>query len=171
MFNGDKLAESVFKSKYAIGDETPDDMHRRMAREFARIEKSYEEDIKDPLSTYGQERPPLTEERIFNLFKDFKYIIPQGSIMYGLGREGKYVSLSNCFVLNSPVDSYGGILKNDEELVQLMKRRAGVGFDISNLRPAETPVTNSAGTSTGVVSFMERFSNSTREVGQNSRRK
>lgn len=172
-FNGDDLAASVWRSKYSLESEkNPDDMHRRLAKEFARIEEDAidEKPGYGELSKYGKNREHLTENKIYNLFKDFKYIIPQGSIMYGLGRKDKYISLSNCFVLPSPFDSYGGIMKVDEEQVQLMKRRAGVGFDISNLRPSETLVTNSAGTSTGVVSFMERYSNSTREVGQNSRR-
>ena len=185
-FNGDELASSVFKSKYAMKDEkSPDDMHKRMTKEFARVEKKYiegDEHLKQyvdkytlnnkqftDLSLYGQQRNNLNENNIYSLFKDFKYIIPQGSIMYGLGR-GLPISLSNCFVIGSATDSYGGIMLTDQEQVQLMKRRGGVGHDLSNLRPFETFVNNSAGTSTGAVSFAERYSNSTREVAQNGRR-
>lgn len=177
MFDGDELAISVWKGKYAAEGETHyDQMHRRMAKEFARIEKKYQ-DIEPfdastlaKLSFYGYERYLLDEHKIYDLFKDFKYIVPQGSIMYGLGRTDKYISLSNCFVIESSKDSYGGILKTEQEQIQLMKRRGGVGHDISNLRPEGTEVSNSAGTSTGVVSFMERFSNGTREVAQSGRR-
>ncbi|HSH51207.1 MAG TPA: hypothetical protein VK982_05745, partial [Bacteroidales bacterium] len=178
-FNGDELAASVWKSKYALeGEETADDLHKRLAKEFARVEKKYQKQELQfakngsaaDRSKYGLKRENLTEESIYQLFKDFKYIVPQGSIMYGLGRKDKFISLSNCFFIGQPIDSYGGIMQKDEELVQLMKRRGGVGIDISTLRPSETPVSNSAGTSTGAISFMERFSNSTREVGQNSRR-
>lgn len=187
-FSGDDLAASVWRGKYAQeGEQTPDDMHRRMAKEFARVEENYL--VLDQckgrtakgihagmlalkhlqLSDYGKNRNYLTEERIYDLFKDFKYIVPQGSIMSMLGSE-KIGSLSNCFVVGQPEDSYGGILKKDQQLAQLMKRRGGVGIDISTLRPAGTSVTNSAGSSTGAVSFMERFSNTTREVAQNGRR-
>lgn len=183
-FNGDELAASVWRGKYAMeGEVNPDDMHRRLAKEFARIEidyigKEFElvNSVRNPdllisgLSEYGQSRSVLDEDSIYDLFKDFKYIVPQGSIMFGLGRTDKYISLSNCFVIPPAEDSYGGIFKTDQEQVQLMKRRGGVGHDISNLRPEGTQVSNSAGTSTGVVSFMERFSNSTREVAQNGRR-
>jgi len=177
-FNGDELAASVWKSKYAKeGELTPDQMHKRMAKEFARVEKKYinkEHQLEVPMlqnkiSSYGLKRFALTEESIYNLFKDFKYIIPQGSIMYGLGL-GKPVSLSNCFVIDSAKDSYGGIMFTDQEQAQLMKRRGGVGHDLSNLRPVETVVDNAAGTSTGMASFMDRFSNTTREVAQNGRR-
>lgn len=155
-FNNDDLAVSVWQGKYAQqGDETPEQMHRRMAKEFARIEKEY------PNS--------LSEDQIFDLFNNFKYIIPQGSIMATLGTD-KIASLSNCFVVGQPIDSYAGILEKDQELVQLMKRRGGVGLDISTLRPEGSKVTNAAGSSTGAVSFMERFSNSTREVAQNGRK-
>ena len=179
-FGGDELSASVWRGKYAMeGESNPSDMHRRMAEEFARIENKYTSEefellqqrrIERDLSDYGKTRKTLNYKRIFDLFKDFKYIVPQGSIMYGLGRTDKYISLSNCFVIPSADDSYGGIFKTDQEQVQLMKRRGGVGHDISNLRPEGTHVSNSAGTSTGVVSFMERFSNSTREVAQNGRR-
>lgn len=173
-FNGDELAANVWKSKYAAeGEEIPSQMHRRMAREFARIEANYieKENDKSNLSIYGKNREDLTEDRIYELFDRFKYIIPQGSVMYGLGRKDVYVSLSNCFFVGEPrEDSYAAIMEKDEQLVQLMKRRAGVGIDISSLRPRGTNVTNSAGTSTGAASFMERFSNSTREVGQENRR-
>lgn len=174
-FSGDELAANVWQSKYALeGEETPDDMHRRMAKEFARIEDKYEPSSTDTpkwnkLSRYGRHRDELTEESIYQLFKDFKYIIPQGSIMSQLGADS-IGSLSNCFVIGQPEDSYGGIFQKDEEMVQLMKRRGGVGIDISTLRPAETPVSNAAKTTTGAVSFMHRFSNSTREVAQNGRR-
>ena len=178
-FNGDELAASVWEGKYAAeGESNPDDMHRRMAKEFARIEESYLKN-NEPIeitatkhlgiSNYAKKRNFLTEERIYNLFKDFKYIVPQGSIMSMLG-VGKIGSLSNCFVIGQPEDSYGGILQKDEQLVQLMKRRGGVGIDISTLRPSGTDVTNAAKTSTGAASFMERFSNSTREVAQGGRR-
>jgi len=175
-FNGDDLASSVWLGKYAQErEETPDDMHRRLAKEFARIEKEYQngnESIKpsyEDLSSYGKMREDLTEESIYQLFKDFKYIIPQGSIMSQLGAKS-IGSLSNCFVIGQPEDSYGGIFQKDEEMVQLMKRRGGVGIDISTLRPKDTSVSNAAKTTTGAVSFMHRFSNSTREVAQNGRR-
>ena len=178
-FNGDELAANVWQSKYAQeGEETPDDMHKRLAKEFARIETSYRRKESlvtitgenfNALSYYGKYRDDLTEESIYNLFKDFKYIVPQGSIMSQLGAKS-IGSLSNCFVIGQPEDSYGGIFQKDEEMVQLMKRRGGVGIDISTLRPAETPVSNAAKTTTGAVSFMHRFSNSTREVAQNGRR-
>ena len=175
-FSGDELAANVWKSKYALeGEETPDDMHRRMAKEFARVEQLYvlnelpnDKGVED-LSEYGKIRKDLTEENIYELFKDFKYIIPQGSIMSQLGAP-QIGSLSNCFVIGQPEDSYGGIFQKDEEMVQLMKRRGGVGIDISTLRPAETAVSNAAKTTTGAVSFMHRYSNSTREVAQNGRR-
>ena len=174
-FNEDDLASSVWLQKYAQeGEETPDDMHRRLAKEFARVEDKYEPSYTDTpkwntLSHYGRHRDELTEESIYQLFKDFKYIIPQGSIMSQLGAPS-IGSLSNCFVIGQPEDSYGGIFQKDEEMVQLMKRRGGVGIDISTLRPAETSVSNAAKTTTGAVSFMHRFSNSTREVAQNGRR-
>jgi ribonucleoside-diphosphate reductase alpha chain len=178
-FNGDELAASVWEGKYAAeGESNPDEMHRRMAKEFARIEESYlknDEPIEITatkhlsISDYAKKRNSLTEERIYNLFKDFKYVVPQGSIMSMLGVD-KIGSLSNCFVIGQPEDSYGGILQKDEQLVQLMKRRGGVGIDISTLRPGGTDVTNAAKTSTGAASFMERFSNSTREVAQGGRR-
>lgn len=174
-FNGDELAASVWLSKYAKeGEITPADMHKRMTKEFARIEEGYikhEQNFldKEKLSYYGRNREDLTEESIFNLFDKFKTIIPQGSVMANLGSK-EITSLSNCFVIGTPEDSYGGILRKDEELVQLMKRRGGVGGDLSTLRPATTPVTNSAKTSTGAVSFAHRFSNSTREVAQGGRR-
>lgn len=147
----------MWQSKYAApGERTPDDMHRRMARELSRVMSEID--------------PVFDEEFVFNLLRDFKYIVPQGSIMATLGVRDKVASLSNCFVIESPRDSYGGILKTDEELVQLMKRRGGVGVDISTLRPRGVAVKNAAGTSTGAASFMERFSSSTREVAQDGRR-
>ena len=182
-FNGDELAANVWQSKYAQeGEETPDDMHRRLAREFARVELNYQitEPLKNSdleshknrlkkLSKYGQTRRNLDEETIYHLFKDFKYIIPQGSIMSQLGAKS-IGSLSNCFVIGQPEDSYGGIFQKDEEMAQLMKRRGGVGLDISTLRPKDTRVSNAAKTTTGAVSFMHRFSNTTNEVAQNGRR-
>jgi ribonucleotide reductase alpha subunit/predicted Zn-ribbon and HTH transcriptional regulator len=178
-FSGDALAVDVWESKYRYdGEITPDNMHLRMAKEFARVDGGYQEkevlkiisngDLN--LSKYGANREDLTTRSIFNLFKDFKYIVPQGSIMSQLGNDNQIGSLSNCFVIGQPEDSYGGILLKDQELVQLMKRRGGVGIDISTLRPNDTPTSNAAKTSTGAISFMERFSNSTREVAQNGRR-
>ncbi len=164
-FRGDELSASVWVSKYALKDSegniyelNPDMMHRRIAREFARIEDNYPNG--------------LGEEEIYELLKDFKFVIPQGGPMSGIGNTNQVVSLSNCFVIghDNPADSYGGILMIDEEQVQLMKRRGGVGHDLSHLRPTGTPVLNSALTSTGVVPFMERYSNSTREVAQDGRR-
>ncbi len=164
-FKGDDLATKVWSTKYALKDSfgnvyelTPDDMHRRLAREIGRIEKNY------PNS--------LTESELFDLFKDFKYIVPQGSPMTGIGNEYQVASLSNCFVIGfaADSDSYGAIIKIDEEQVQLMKRRGGVGHDLSHIRPKGSPVKNSALTSTGIVPFMERYSNSTREVAQDGRR-
>ena len=164
-FDGDELAARVWVSKYALKDSfgnifelTPDDMHRRLAREFARIEKKYPN--------------PMSEDEIFGLLKDFRYVVPQGSPMSGIGNTYQVGSLSNCFVigLDGHPDSYGGILRVDEEQVQLMKRRGGVGHDLSHLRPKGFPVKNSALTSTGLVPFMERYSHSTREVAQDGRR-
>ena len=163
-FNGDELAGKVFVDKYALRNEdqelvekTPDDMHRRMAKEFARIEKS-------------KFKTPLTEDDIYQAFKGFKRIIPQGSPMYGIGNKYQFISLSSCFVIASPLDAYGSIMEADEHLVQISKRRGGVGVDLSNLRPNGAPTKNAARTSTGVVAFAERYSNSIREVGQAGRR-
>ena len=164
-FKGDELAASVWINKYAMKDsygnlyeKSPEDMHRRLAREFARIENKYPN--------------PMGEDEIFELLRDFKYIIPQGGPMTGIGNSYQIASLSNCFVVghDKPADSYGGIMKIDEEQVQLMKRRGGVGHDLSHIRPQGSAVLNSALTSTGVVPFMERYSNSTREVAQDGRR-
>ncbi len=164
-FNGDELAARVWASKYALKDSygnlyelTPDDMHHRLASELSRIEKKYPN--------------PMSEDEIFNLLKNFRYIVPQGSPMAGIGNNFQIGSLSNCFVigLDGNPDSYGGIIKIDEEQVQLMKRRGGVGHDLSHIRPKGSPVKNSALTSTGLVPFMERYSNSTREVAQDGRR-
>ncbi|HTA83911.1 MAG TPA: adenosylcobalamin-dependent ribonucleoside-diphosphate reductase [Bacteroidia bacterium] len=181
-FGGDELAASTWMNKYALRDKngvlqetTPDDMHKRMAHEFARKEKEYA-DLATMngklalLSEYGQKRTLLTEEKIFEYFKGFKYVIPQGSVMFGLGNKHVIASLSNCVVLPEIYDSYGGIMHTDQQLAQLFKRRCGVGIDISTLRPSGISVNNSAGTTTGAVSFMERFSNTTREVAQNGRR-
>jgi len=164
-FGGDELAARVWANKYALKDsygnlfeQNPDDMHRRLAKEVARIENRYPN--------------PMNEEQIYELFKEFKYIIPQGGPMSGIGNKYQIASLSNCFVIGhkNPADSYGGIMKIDQEQVQLMKRRGGVGHDLSHIRPQGSPVLNSALTSTGVVPFMERYSNSTREVAQDGRR-
>lgn len=164
-FNGDELAAGVWINKYALKDSdgniyerTPDDMHKRMAAEIARIEEKYPN--------------PYSEEDIYQLLKGFKYIVPQGGPMTGIGNNYQVASLSNCFVIGNEgnSDSYGGIMKIDQEQVQLMKRRGGVGHDLSHIRPSGSPVKNSALTSTGVVPFMERYSNSTREVAQDGRR-
>lgn len=162
-FDGDELAASVWVNKYALKDsygriyeKNPDQMHRRIARELARIEQKYPN--------------PATEEQLYELLSNFKYIVPQGSPMAGIGNNYQVSSLSNCFVIGNGADSYGGIMRIDEEQVQLMKRRGGVGHDLSHLRPKGTPVMNSALTSTGIVPFMERYSNSTREVAQDGRR-
>ncbi len=162
-FDGDKLAAGVFVGKYALKDldghyyeKSPDDMHRRLAREFARVEKKYEN--------------PMSEEEIYSLFKDFKYIVPQGSPMSGIGNPFQIQSISNCFVIESPHDSYGGILHSDQQQVQIMKRRGGVGFDISNIRPRGRSCENAARTTDGIEVFMDRFSNSCREVAQGGRR-
>lgn len=177
-FNGDELAANVWKSKYAAeGETTPDDMHKRLAKEFARVDEKYHEDEEEffvngmykKLSLYGQERDYLTKENIYKLFKDFKYIVPQGSVMATLGTD-TIASLSNCWVVESPLDSYSGIHKTDGDLIYYYKRRGGVGVDISKLRPEGTKTKNSAKTSTGAVSFMHRFSNTTREVAMNGRK-
>ncbi len=176
-FNGDELAATTWVNKYALQggpgqwlEATPDDMHRRMAREFFRVEKKYSRINTNTLSDYGKSRRDMTEEVIFQLFRNFRYIIPQGSVMALLGNPDMIGSLSNCVVIPAPYDSYGGIFRNDQQLAQLCKRRCGVGFDLSTLRPKGVKVANAAGTSSGVVSFMERFSNTTREVSQNGRR-
>jgi ribonucleoside-diphosphate reductase alpha chain len=164
-FKGDSLAANVWANKYALKNSeghlfelTPDDMHRRIAREIARIEKKYPN--------------PMSEDELFELMRNFKYIVPQGSPMAGIGNDFQIGSLSNCFVIGNDgaSDSYGAIMKTDEEQVQLMKRRGGVGHDLSHIRPKYSEVKNSALTSTGIVPFMERYSNSTREVAQEGRR-
>jgi ribonucleoside-diphosphate reductase alpha chain len=164
-FKGDELAARVWVNKYALKDSdgnlyelTPDDMHWRLAREVARIEERYPN--------------PLRVEEVYELFRNFTYIIPQGGPMSGIGNNYQVASLSNCFVIGNDgnSDSYGGIMKIDQEQVQLMKRRGGVGHDLSHIRPKGSPVKNSALTSTGIVPFMERYSNSTREVAQDGRR-
>jgi len=178
-FKGDELAATTWMNKYAVKtkngeflESTPDQMHKRMAKEFGRIEKHYEgkELSVDGLSDYGKTRSFLSEDDIYDMFKDFKYIIPQGSVMSSLGNKNVIASLSNCVVVPPVYDSYGGIFHTDEQLAQLFKRRCGVGVDLSNLRPSGAMVSNSAGTTTGAVSFMDRFSNTTREVAQNGRR-
>ncbi len=164
-FGGDELAARVWVNKYALKDsygniyeQTPDDMHNRIADEIVRIENKYES--------------PMSKEELMGLLKNFQYIVPQGSPMSGIGNNHQVGSLSNCFVIgiDGNPDSYGGIIRIDEEQVQLMKRRGGVGHDLSHIRPKGTPVKNSALTSTGLVPFMERYSNSTREVAQDGRR-
>lgn len=164
-FGGDELAARVWSTKYALKDSfgnlyelTPDDMHHRLAGEIARIEQKYAN--------------PMSEAELFELLRDFKYIVPAGSPMTGIGNDFQVASLSNCFVIgqDGSADSYGAIIQIDEEQVQLMKRRGGVGHDLSHIRPYGSPVKNSALTSTGLVPFMERYSNSTREVAQDGRR-
>jgi ribonucleoside-diphosphate reductase alpha chain len=164
-FKGDELAARVWVNKYALKDsygnifeQNPDDMHHRLTKEIARIENRYSN--------------PMAEEEIFEVLRDFKYIVPQGGPMTGIGNDFQIASLSNCFVIGNegPSDSYGGVMKIDQEQVQLMKRRGGVGHDLSHIRPKGSPVKNSALTSTGIVPFMERYSNSTREVAQDGRR-
>ncbi len=164
-FDGDELAAKVWVTKYALKDsfgnlyeKSPEDMHRRIAKEIARIEKKYAN--------------PLSEEDIFETLYKFRYIVPQGSPMTGIGNNFQVASLSNCFVIGveGEADSYGAVMKVDEEQVQLMKRRGGVGHDLTHIRPSGSPVLNSALSSTGVVPFMERYSNSTREVAQDGRR-
>ena len=164
-FTGDELAAKVWVNKYALKDafgniyeKSPVDMHHRLATEIARVEAKYPN--------------PLSEQELYDLFEHFKYIVPQGSPMTGIGNNFQIASLSNCFVigLDGSADSYGAIIRIDEEQVQLMKRRGGVGHDLSHIRPKSSPVKNSALTSTGLVPFMERYSNSTREVAQDGRR-
>jgi ribonucleoside-diphosphate reductase alpha chain len=164
-FQGDELAARVWVTKYALKDsqgvifeKDPSDMHWRLASEIARIENKYPH--------------PLGKETLFELFDHFRYIVPQGSPMTGIGNNYQVASLSNCFVIGieGPADSYGAVMKIDEEQVQLMKRRGGVGHDLSHIRPKGMPVKNSALNSTGIVPFMERYSNSTREVAQDGRR-
>ena len=162
-FGGDDLAANVFVTKYALTDkngnvceETPKDMHRRLSKEFHRIEKKYPN--------------PMSEEEIYQLLDNFKYVVPQGSPMSGIGNPYQIQSISNCFVIESPHDSYGGILKVDQELVQIAKRRGGVGFDISSIRPKGLSTGNCARTTDGIEVFMDRFSNSCREVAQGGRR-
>lgn len=171
-FKGDELAASTWRNKYAAEKEqTPDDTHRRLAREFARVESDYHWKASNrmKLSNYGYQRPNLDEEAIYQLFKDFKYIIPGGSVMSGAGT-GQLVSLSNCFVIGSPKDSYAEIMKTRSQQAQLMKRRGGVGYDLSQLRPRGARVNNAAKSSTGAASFMDVCSDITNEVAQNGRR-
>ena len=164
-FKGDELAANVWMNKYALKDSSgniyersPDEMHKRLAREIARVERKYPH--------------PFTEQEVYELLKDFKHLVPQGGPMTGIGNNFQIASLSNCFVIGNDgkSDSYGGIMKVDQEQVQLMKRRGGVGHDLSHIRPSGSQVMNSALTSTGIVPFMERYSNSTREVAQDGRR-
>ena len=162
-FNGDELATPVWIQKYCLKNESgellelnPDKMHHRLAGELHRIEEKYPN--------------PRSYEEIYEAIKDFKYIIPQGSPMSGIGNNHQTVSIGNCFVIGQDSDSYGSIMQIDQEQIQLMKRRAGVGHDLSHIRPHGRKVLNSALTSTGVVPFMDRYSNSTREVAQDGRR-
>lgn len=162
-FNGDEMAADVYVNKYVLKDKdggllesSPDDMHKRLASELHRIEKNYVN--------------PMSEQEIYDVLKDFKYIVPQGGPISGIGNNNQVTSLSNCFVIGNGQDSYGGIMQTDEEQTQLMKRRGGVGHDLSHIRPVGSTVKNSAVTSTGLVSYMERYSNTTREVGQDGRR-
>lgn len=162
-FNGDELAAKVFADKYSLQNEkgeylelTPTNMHRRLAKELARVEVKYPN--------------PMSEEEIFSLLDRFKFVIPQGSPMSAIGNPYQVQSAGNCFVIESPWDSYGGIMKSDQELAQLMKRRAGVGLDISNIRPKGLNTKNAARTTDGIALFMERFSNTCREVAQGGRR-
>jgi len=164
-FNGDELATNVFLTKYALKnkenefvEKTPNDMHKRLAKEFARIEDNFG----------GANK--LSEEKIYELLKDFKYIVPQGSPMMGIGNNYVNVSLSNCVVVESPQDNISSIMDAGKELANLFKRRCGVGLDISNLRPENAPVNNSAGTTTGAWSFADFYSYVCRMIGQNGRR-
>jgi len=177
-FNGDNLPADTWRSKYALTnlddevlEDNPDEMHKRMAKEFSRISDKYgEREHKYNLSKYGQTRGLLSEDKAYHLFEDFKRIIPQGSIMSALGDKYRPQSLSNCVILSPPYDSYSGISFNDEQIVQLAKRRCGIGFDISTLRPKGATVKNAAKTTSGAVSFVKRFSDSTNEVAQRGRR-
>ena len=161
-FSGDELATDVWIKKYCLKDDkelyelSPDDMHRRIARELARIEKKYPN--------------PLSEEEIFETLENFKRIVPQGSPMSGIGNDFQITSIGNCFVIGNQYDSYGSIFSVDQEQAQLMKRRGGVGHDLSHIRPNSSLVKNDAISSTGIVPFMERFSNTTKEVAQSGRR-
>ena len=166
-FGGDELATNVFMTKYCLRDKrgnfverTPDAMHRRMAKEFARIEAKFE----------GGKNSYLTENEIYSFFKDFKYIVPQGSPMMGIGNDYVNVSLSNCVVVENPQDSVSSIMDAGKDLANLFKRRCGVGVDISGLRPEGTPVNNSARTTTGAWSFADFYSYVCRMIGQNGRR-
>lgn len=163
-FQGDELAAKVFIDKYALRnnndellEDTPEKMHWRIAKEFARIEKK-------------KFKNPFSEQEIFDLLNKFKYIVPQGSPMFGIGNNYQTISLSNCYVLDVPLDSYSSILQTDEQLVNISKRRGGVGIDLSNLRPQGTPTKNAGKSATGISTWMERYSNSIREVGQHGRR-
>ena len=162
-FKGDEMAAKNWVNKYALKDsygniyeKSPDEMHKRLAKEISRIEDKY--------------KNPINENQIYELIKDFKYIVPQGGPMTGIGNNYQIASLANCFVIGNESDSYGGIMQIDQQQVQLMKRRGGVGHDLSHIRPKGSSVLNSALTSTGIVPFMERYSNSTREVAQDGRR-
>lgn len=180
-FKGDELAAKVFQDKYSLNHtESPDEMFKRMTKEFELVDslhRNKESLLKDEnhsslkdLSLYGSQRRDLSEESIYGLIKDFKYLVPQGSIMSTLGTN-ILASLSNCWVSEPPFDSYPGIIKTDGDLVSYYTRRGGVGVDISTLRPKGTKTRNTAKVSTGATSFMERYSNTTREVAMEGRRK
>lgn len=163
-FNGDELAANVFLGKYALKDKqdnlvesNPEDMHWRIANEFARVEKN-------------KFKNPMSAKQIFSYLDKFKYIVPQGSPMFGIGNNYQIVSISNCYVTTSPFDSYVSIISTDNEMAQISKRRGGVGADLDNIRPLNSPVSNAARSSTGVTPFMKRYSNTIREVGQSGRR-
>lgn len=163
-FGDDELAAKVFVDKYALRDDknnlleaTPEHMHRRIAKELARIENK-------------KFKKPLSEDTIFGYLDHFTYIIPQGRPMSAIGNPYQYITTGNCYVLDPPEDSYASILRTDEELIQICKRGGGIGIDVSHIRPANTVTKNASKTSTGVIPFVERYSNSVREVGQNARR-
>jgi ribonucleoside-diphosphate reductase alpha chain len=180
-FKGDELAAKVVVDKYLLRDKennlvekSPTDKHRRIARELYRIEKTKfdgrKKEITSDTEFEADYNRPLSEDYIFSLLDNYKFIIPQGSVMAGIGDPYRYVSLSNCFVVPAPHDSYAGILNTDEHIVQISKRRGGIGYPISSLRPEGLIVNNCARTTSGAISFMDRFSNTGREVGQNNRR-
>ena len=179
-FNGDELATNVFMTKYCLRDKkgnfmekTPADMHRRMAKEFARIEGQFEARRSGPIAgnTYAHRAGPhLSETEIYSFLKDFKYIVPQGSPMMGIGNNHVNISLSNCVVIDNPQDSVSSIMDAGKDLANLFKRRCGVGLDISDLRPEGAPVNNSARTTTGAWSFADFYSYVCRMIGQNGRR-
>ena len=169
-FNGDEIAATVWLKKYAKIDSksgeylehSPEDTLKRVAKGFARIENEKAQMFPNYI--------PLEEKQIFKYFDKFKYIIPQGSPLFGIGNDQQLTTISNCFVLKNPEDSYESILDTEKQLMHISKRRGGCGLDISNLRPNNAPTSNSALTSTGSISFIKRYTNATNEVGQNGRR-